>query len=134
MSRKTWLLSGLIIVAVSLLTPGPYEKMENAYHSGLWTYDYYNVPASKKHWYSRRYFTIQNVDHGNVGTEPWNRFRFGFPFRGVTVDSNVERFLVQGKIEVDFLLLNIILNGLIFLFGYGVFEMYKKIRLRCGGS
>jgi len=133
MGSKTWLFSGLISRCQPAYS-GAIWKNGKCLHSGLWTYDDYNVPASKKHWYSSRYFTIQNVDHGNVGTEPWNRFRFGFPFRGITVDSNVERFLVQGKIQVDFLLLNIVLNGLIFLFGYGIFNLYKRFRLRYGGS
>ncbi len=134
MSTKKCFFSVIIIFIVSVFMPGPYEKMIQAYQTSLWTYDYYKTPSNSKPWHYPRYFKFQMKDHGFIGIEPWHRFRFGFPFRATTIDSNTERFIIQGKIQVDYILLNTIFNSLIFLLGYFIFTTYKKIRGKTNAS
>lgn len=128
MSIKKWILSIVAVVVISIFIPGPYEKMENAYQQSLWTYDFYKTPSGEKSWYSSRYFSIQRKEYGYIGIETWSRFRFGFPFRATTIDSNSERFIVQGKIQIDFIMLNVIFNFFIFIIGFFVFVIYKRVR------
>jgi hypothetical protein len=56
----------------------------------------------------------------------WNRVRLGFPFGATTIDSRLSDWVVQGRVEVHAMGLNLILFGIP---AFALFGFIKLVRL-----
>ena len=95
----------LILIAAALLALG-FPRLEQqgiSYQRFLWTSE----------WMKREYpspgflFRIGSVEDALM----WNRVRLGFPFGATTIDSRISDGVIQGRVEIYAMGMNLILLG-----------------------
>lgn len=99
----------LIILFIMLLFPS-FSNLENCYQDSLWT----------SHTLSRSTKT-NDIIFGIGGKfdeiKIWHRLRLGLPAKAITIDCQSEEKIIQGRIEPDYIILNLLLGcTLIFIF------------------
>jgi hypothetical protein len=115
----------LAIALITLLLPG-FQTVQNAYQTGLWTSNVY--PPEKA-----TGFTFKLGGDIGYSLEKWNRIRLGFPFKAVTIDFQLKYKILQARIEisaivVDVLLMSVLGFGVIIFF-FGIRKLIKRRRL-----
>lgn len=95
----------VILMAATLLALGfpRFEEQGNSYQEFLWTSE------GMKHEYPSAgfLFRIGSVE----GALMWNRVRLGIPFGATTIDSRLSDGVIQGRVEVHAMGMNLILLG-----------------------
>lgn len=105
----------LTVLAVIFLPDFHNEKMNNAFQYRLWTSD-----SDAQSFAIRLGGTIGNIVE-------WKRMHFGFPTSAITIDLQPECRILQARVEMDYIVINFIISGIVIGAVWLIFSVLKKI-------
>jgi ABC-type phosphate transport system permease subunit len=112
----------ILIVAFLLAVGFPrFEQQGLSYQRFLWSSE----------WMKREYpspgflFRIGSVEDALM----WNRVRLGFPFGATTIDCRLSDWVIQGRVELHALGMNLILLGIPAVALFGFIKLVRRVSL-----
>lgn len=58
----------------------------------------------------------------------WNRYKLGYPFSAIVIDKQDESKITQGRIQVDYIIINLVFGFFLILFLKLISKIFKLIK------
>ncbi|WP_300668888.1 hypothetical protein [Soonwooa sp.] len=66
---------------------------------------------------------------GNIkDIQPWNRYKIGYPYSAITIDNQVKNKITQGRIQIEYIIINLVFGGFIILLFNIVIKIFTRIK------